>query len=242
MRNSQKITPSIKKTIIALNQYLNELNQEKIKYEEEYSYLQKAMAIIMRKKEKQKPIIDKMMGPIQALQERSDQNANEIDEYKMKNDVLNQKIAEIEQRLSSGFVSAEQLQRETNYIESNLSDYKQIFSELFQPCPLPYPYTIDSYMNWAIVNRDKIILPKYQHDLCEKLHNCPSDFDSLSFTEKEYVISLLKKCQVFTKDLVKEVRKADLYLASEPSKHDYVVRKALKKYAVIALSMQKVVF
>lgn len=242
MNNSQKITPSIKKTIIALNQYLTELNQERVKYEEEYSYLQKAMAIIIKKKEKQKPIIDKMMGPIQALQEKSDQNRNEINEFRIKNDDLNQKIVEIEQRLSTGFVSAEQIQKETDFIESNLSDYQQIFSELFQPCPLPYPYTIDSYINWAIANRDKIILPKCQHDLCEKLHNCQGDFNSLPFTEKEYVISLLKKCQAFTIEIVKDVRKADLYLSDDPPKHDYVVRQALKKYAVIALSMQKITF
>lgn len=242
MRNSQKITPSIKKTIIALNQYLNELNQEKIKYEEEYSYLQKAMAIIMRKKEKQKPIIDKMMGPIQALQDKADQNTNEINEFKMKNCSLRQQITEIEEKLSVGFQDAKQIQKETNFIESNLSDYQQIFSELFQPCPLPYPYTIDSYINWAIANRDKIILAKDQHDICEKIHNCSGNFNNLPFTEKEYVISLLKQCQDFTIDIVKEIRKADLYLSDNPAKHDHTIKQALKKYAVIALSMQKITF
>lgn len=242
MKNNQRVTPSVKKAIIALSQYLTELNQDRVKYEEEYSFLEKSVDLIIKRNDKQKPLIDKMMQPIQLLQEKTDQNTTEISELQNQNEILQKQIEQLETILSTKMITCEQVESDIDFIESNLSDYRNILADLLKPCPLPYPYRIDSYINWAIANSNKIILDQRQHEACEKLHNCPSDFNSLSFSDKQYVLSLLKECQTLTEDLVKEIHKADLNLSQDPMKHDSVVRQYLRKYAVIVVSMQKIIF
>ncbi|OHS99393.1 hypothetical protein TRFO_34167 [Tritrichomonas foetus] len=240
--SNRRVTPSIRKAIVALSQYLSDLNSERAKCEEELSYLQNACNVIDKMRRRQQPIIDKMFDPINKLQARENENIQEVEKITTQNEKLRQQIKELEEELSTDITSVESIEKRTNYLERNVSEYQKIFTEIFQPYPLPYPYTIDSYMNWAIANRDKIILDNYHHELCQKLHNCPKDFNNLLFTEKEYIVSLLRKLRCATEDIVKEIRKIDLNLSVDPKKHESEVRNALKRYAVIALSMQNINF
>ena len=242
MERSQQVTPSIRKSIVALSQYLNELNSERAKYEEELSYMQNALSVIEKMKARQLPIIDKMMTPIQKLQEKEKENYQKIDKFKLKNDALKEQISALEVQLQGSITSVSDIQARTKFLENNLSEYQKLFEELFMPYPLPYPYTIDSYLNWAIANKDKIILDPYQHELCEKLHNCSGDFNTLPTSEKKYIISLLRQLKDITHELVNEVRKIDIRMVNNPSKRERLIRITLQKYAVIALTMMKIKF
>lgn len=244
MKKNQRITPSIERSIIALNHTMIELEHENVRLTEEYSYQNNIIELMNRKKKEKKAVAKQMMAPVLEMKNKTENNLNEIKKFKNENKFIKKKISKLQERLETKTETAEFYETETDSMFTCLVHYQELLKEYSQPKPLPYPYTIDSEINWSIANRDTIEMPPDIRQCVELLHSYEQPFISLEMSDKRVVMHLIKQAKQYAESTLTELKHLELkkYEGEDPSKIDILIRKTVKIYAVLANSIQCVRF
>lgn len=237
----QGVSPAVRKAIVALRQYATELENERIKLNEESSYYQTIIDILKKKEEKAKPIAHDMLKPMFEINDQMQLNLTEIREIRKKNRVLRQQIQETENRLSTNTVDCTAIETETERIGDLISQYKVLLSEWAAPPELPYPHNAEFELNWSIINSDTIELTEPYRDVCRQIAELRGPFEPLPLDEKRRVICLLRELKQHIYDVFDEIRSIELS-DLEPVRQRALIRICIKKYAALAMSMRKVQF
>jgi hypothetical protein len=230
----------VRKSIIALNQYAQELAQENIILTTEHSRYQDLLEDIGRRASLRQPLTEQMFQPIDELHERARIDLNEMHERKHQNRSLCRQISEFEAELAIPIPLVGEMEDKTNYLLTVLQHYQSIFSDLTTPPPLPYPYVCDD-VGWTIANSEKTDLPEHYLNTCREIAQYSENFDCLSIEGKHEVITLLKRLREHCLEIIRDIKRIDLDI-EEKIKHDCQIRKCLKHYALVSLSMQKIRF
>jgi hypothetical protein len=236
-----KVTVSVRKSIVALKEYANELSQENTILLKEYADLQSRLDEIRKREEIQGPLAEQMAKPITELNTRATLNLMEIRELKHQNRVLQKEIVEFEEQLNVPLLSIAEAEGKADYLLVVLQDYEALMSDMTIPPPLPYPHVCRDEMAWMIANSEKPDLPPEYTRSCQQLAEFPDEFNELPFEGKRQVMGLLKELRSHCLEIIREIKRIDLDV-EEKGRHDCQIRKCLKQYAAVSLSMQKIHF
>lgn len=237
----QGVSPAVRKAIVALRVYATELENERIKLNEDVSYYQSIMNVVKRKEEKAKPIAHDMLKPMFEINDQMQLNLTEIREIRKKNRILRKQIEETQDRLSTTSVDCTAVAAETEHIDDLISQYKLLLSEWATPPELPYPHNADCELNWGIINSESVELADPYREACRQMANIHGPFDSLPLEEKKHVIYLLRELKQCIYDVFEEIRRIELS-DLEPLRQRALIRVCIKKYAALSMSMRKVKF
>jgi hypothetical protein len=236
-----KVTGSVRKSIVALNQYAQELSQENAALAAEYAHYESVLDEIRRREAAQQPLTEQMLQPIHELHAHATRDLNAVRELKHRNRALARQIAQLESELAIHVPLAAEVEDKTNYLLTVLQHYQSIFSDLTTPPDLPYPYVCRDDVGWTIANSEKTDLPETYLNTCRQIARYSDDFDGLSLQAKHEVMALLKRLREHCLEIIREIKRIDLEV-EEKFKHDCQIRKCLKHYALVSLSMGKIRF
>jgi chromosome segregation ATPase len=236
-----KLTSSVRRSIIALNQYLSELTQESLVLGEEYAHYQRTVDTLRKREQMHRPLAEQMARPIGELNTRTRLNLREIRELKHQNCALKSEIAEMEMVLAVPLTSPAEGEERADHLLNVLQDYEILFTEMTVPPPLPYPHVCRDEMAWMIANWEKPELPPDYLRSCRRMAEISDDFHSLPFEQKRQFMEILKNLREHCLEICHEIKQIDTEVQDQHH-HEFQIRKLLTQYAAVSQSMQKVKF
>lgn len=235
------VSPAVRNAVVALRVYATELEQERVKLDEEYGYYQSLLKNIERKGRKIEPIAQKMLKPIFEISDHMNLNLTEIEQIRRKNSELRKSIAESEKTMSQVMVRWNEITEEYTHLHARLTEYQQIFTDISTPPPLPYPYDTEWEINWAIINNEPVDLPEEWRSKCALIAEMPCTFNDLPYQNKVEILKAMKDIKGYIHEVLKEMKRIEHEVTNELRKKT-LLQLCLKRYAALALSMQKVKF
>ena len=235
------VSPAVRKAIVALRVYATELEDERIKLDEEVSYYRSIMGVVKKKEEKAKPIAREMLKPMFEINDQMQLNLTEIREIRKKNRVLRQQIQDIETQLAIEGTDCTEVEAQNGHIDDLIQQYRILLNEWATPPELPYPYNADWELNWSIINAETVELDEPYREACRQIANIRGPFDSLPMDEKKHMIYLLRALKGHIYEVFDEIKRIELS-DMEPLRQRVLIRACIKKYAALAMSMRKVQF
>jgi hypothetical protein len=236
------VTSSVRKSIVELRKYATELEGERIALEEELSFYQRMLSVERRKNIATCFSGENLMRPIKEMKDVADLNLLEANQIRLENRVLKRKVSEIKTDLGIPGPNETGLENEVEKLESILRDYQAIFREMWRPPQLPYPYSQDAELDWAIFSYEKANLGMEAAALCENMASFSSSgFDCLPFEKKREAIAVLDELKHAISDIIRRLKRVDLDV-EDISLRAPTIRSYLRRYAALSLSMQKMRF
>jgi hypothetical protein len=235
-----KVTPAVRKSILALRQYASQLEEERLSLSDEISQSSLTLNQIRHRRSQRQPLAEDVVKPIRELSSRANLNLMEAKELKRANADLKMQIDHIELQLATP-TAAVALEQRTEYFAGVLAHYQEILADSAVPPPLPYPYNCREELSWAIANSDRIDLPDHYLSACRNMARLNGAFSALSRDERGEVMDLLLELKRYCSDVIQEIKKIELD-TQDPVRRACLLRGCLRRYAALFLSMQKVRF
>ena len=235
------VSPSVRNAVVALRVYATELEQERIKLDEEYVYYEDLLKQLEVKGKRVKPLAQKVLRPIFEISDHMNLNLTQIGQVRKQNADLRAKIREADLQLSEVMEQWREMTEESNHLEGIVSDYQHLFAEIATPPPLPYPYDTEWEINWAIINEESVELPDEWQGKCARIAELSGNFNELEFQEKVEVVRGLKAIKGYIHDVLREMKRIEHEVTNE-LRRKTLTQICVKQYAAMALTMQKVRF
>jgi hypothetical protein len=235
-----KVTPAVRKSILALRQYASQLEEERISLSDEISQYSLTLAQIRHRRSQRQPLAEGALKPIRELSSCATFNLLEAKELKRANADLKEQIDRIESQLATPTTAVE-LEQRTEYLAGVLAHYQEILADNAVPPPLPYPYICREELSWAIANSDRIDLPDRYLSACRRMSRLNGAFSGLSGDERRELMDLLMELKGYCSEVIQGIKRLELDV-EDPVRRACLLRVCFRRYAALSLSLQKVRF